>query len=428
MNTTVLNQSIALVSVILSVLSMLLLWVGSKVDHRTKRYFVAFYTWLILFACANLAGQLLRGRPGGGYRLALYGTNFLEFLCAGTLACIGCLYILSMVDPERNLRTVRWILAGLMGLHTGLLLLSQFTGLLYTIDANNLYQRGAWFPLALVSPAGMLLLGVWILIQRRDRLSRKQRLAFLSFMAIPLLAMVIQALIYGVYIVLLAMVISMFVMFLFVVSDQTESYYRQEQENARLKINLMLSQIQPHFLYNSLTVIRELISTDPKAAERGLGEFSDFLRHNMRSIDTDKPIPFRRELEHAKSYLSLQKLRFGDELSVVFDLECENFSLPTLTLQPIVENAVSHGIRESLSGVGTVTIQSREYPDRWELRVLDDGCGFDVESLNRDSNAGLGIRNVRDRLSRVCGGSLDLRSAPGKGTEATIILPKTEHS
>ena len=426
MNTMVLNQSIALVSVILSVLSMLLLWVGSKVDHRTKRYFVSFYTRLVLFACANLAGQLLRGHPGGGYRLALYGANFLEFLCAGILACIGCRYILSMVDPERSLRAARWILAGLMGLHTVLLVASQFTGLLYTIDAGNLYRRGTWFPLALVSPAGMLLLGAWILIQRRDRLSRKQRLALLSFMAIPLLGMVLQLFFYGVYIVLLSTVISMFVMFLFLVSDQTERYYQQEQENTRLKINLMLSQIQPHFLYNSLTVIRELISTDPKTAEAALGEFSDFLRHNMRSIDTDKPIPFRRELEHAKSYLSLQKLRFGDELSVVFDLECENFSLPTLTLQPIVENAVSHGIRESVSGVGTVTIQTREYPDRWELRVIDDGCGFDPDALSRESNAGLGIRNVRDRLGRVCGGRLEIRSAPGKGTDALILLPKHE--
>ena len=110
---------------------------------------------------------------------------------------------------------------------------------------------------------------------------------------------------------------------------------------------------------------------------------------------------------------------------MAYDLESTDFRLPTLTLQPLVENAVTYGVRKSETGRGTVTIRSREYPDRWEVSVTDDGPGFVPDSLPGDSERShVGLRNVRERLKHTCGGELRIDSVLGEGTTATIILPK----
>lgn len=144
----------------------------------------------------------------------------------------------------------------------------------------------------------------------------------------------------------------------------------------------------------------------------------------MDSLSLREPVAFSTELEHTKAYLDLEQLRFVDELTVVYDLECTDFLLPTLTLQPLVENAVNHGIRSKESGTGTVTIASRELPDRYEVSVTDDGPGFDPDEKPDDSRSHIGLENVRSRLRSLCGGELRIASRPGHGSQVTIALPK----
>lgn len=203
-------------------------------------------------------------------------------------------------------------------------------------------------------------------------------------------------------------------------------FVREHEEALRAgqRIQLALSQIKPHFLYNALSTIEELCESDPKAARMATAMFSDYLHGNIDAIDRMNAIPFSRELEHTKLYLEIERLRFGDALNVRYDTACMNFSLPALTLEPLVENAVRHGVRKNERGMGTVTIASRETRDYYEASVTDDGPGFEPSDLPDDRNH-VGIRNVRDRLQSVCGGSLKIVSAPGQGTTATIIIPKT---
>ena len=145
----------------------------------------------------------------------------------------------------------------------------------------------------------------------------------------------------------------------------------------------------------------------------------------MDSLSENEPIPFTTELEHVKHFLALQQLRFEAALDVEYDLECTDFRLPTLTLQPIVENAVTYGVRKNPKGKGKVIIRSREYSDRWEVRVIDNGPGFVPETIPEDRyRSHIGIQNVRERLRYSIGGDLQMHSALGKGTTAIIILPK----
>ena len=187
---------------------------------------------------------------------------------------------------------------------------------------------------------------------------------------------------------------------------------------------IMLSQIRPHFLYNSLGAIRDLC--DAQEAKEAVDQFSLYLKGNMDALNTGGTIPFLAELEHTKAYLELEQLRFMDALRVEYDIACTDFELPTLTLQPIVENAVRHGARGAEQDVGTVKIATREYPDRWKIIVTDDGPGFDPENPRpkNDGRTHIGIRNVRERLKSVSGGELRIESRPGKGTVATLVIPK----
>ena len=201
----------------------------------------------------------------------------------------------------------------------------------------------------------------------------------------------------------------------------------REHEDALVtgqRVQQMLSQIKPHFLHNALTLIIDLCDTAPQKAKAATVEFSRYLRGNMESIDRTGPISFEKELEHTKLYLNIEQMRFAGDLQVRYDIACTGFSLPALTVEPLAENAVRHGVREKPDGRGTVVIATRETPDGYEITVTDDGPGFDPDRLPEDGQMHVGIANVRERLRQIVDGSLEYRSAPGEGTAAIIRIPK----
>lgn len=200
---------------------------------------------------------------------------------------------------------------------------------------------------------------------------------------------------------------------------------KMEKELMESKIAIMISQIQPHFLYNSISSIQELCLSEPEKAYEGLAQFAHFLRGNMDSLSSTKPIPFEQELRHVKNYLALEKIRFEERLDVVYDLEEEGFFIPSLTLQPIVENAVRYGISKKKEG-GTVVISTYSTEDAMVVTVTDNGVGFDVEAVKnvQDGRSHIGMENVRKRLKSQCGGRIEVESVVGEGTVVQLILPK----
>ena len=143
----------------------------------------------------------------------------------------------------------------------------------------------------------------------------------------------------------------------------------------------------------------------------------------MDSLESKAPIPFEQELLHVENYLALEHQRFQDRLKVVYEITARDFSIPSLTLQPVVENAVRHGVLRREEG-GTVTIRTEETADAYLVTVSDDGLGFPDKLEGEDNQSHIGIKNVRERLRLLCGGTLTLRSTPGRGTAAAITIPK----
>lgn len=196
-----------------------------------------------------------------------------------------------------------------------------------------------------------------------------------------------------------------------------------EKELVESRVAIMLSQIQPHFLYNSISCIQELCLMEPRKAYDALAQFAHFLRGNMDSLTSTEPIPFEQELRHVKNYLALEKIRFDERLSVVYQIDEEGFFIPALTIQPMVENAVRYGISKKRTG-GTVTISTHRREDKIVVTIADDGVGFDLSKpIGRsDGRSHIGIENVRKRLKSQCNGRLEINSSP-KGTVVDIFLP-----
>ena len=192
-----------------------------------------------------------------------------------------------------------------------------------------------------------------------------------------------------------------------------------QTELEKSKTAIMLSQIQPHFLYNSLGAIRELCRQDPEDAREALRIFITYLRANMESIQREHMIHFSKELEHISAYLQLEKLRFGDDLMVEYDIQEDDFFIPSLTIQPLIENAVKHGLCGREEG-GTVTLHTHREGERIVITIQDDGVGFNVEEL--DEKEHLGLNNVQKRLKNIVDGDMNIVSELNVGTVVTITI------
>lgn len=205
--------------------------------------------------------------------------------------------------------------------------------------------------------------------------------------------------------------------------------HKLEKELEESRIALMLSQIQPHFIFNILGTIRGLCRENPEQAWRGLGDFSSYLRANMNALTNEKSIPFRRELAHVEAYVRLEQMRMGEKLNVVYDIQEKEFSLPPLLLQPLVENAVKHGLFYKANG-GTIIIRSRQMDGKIILSVQDDGVGFEesAKEADFDQREHHGLHNVRTRAEKMLGGSLRIHSDPEQGSTVTLEFPVNNHS
>lgn len=187
------------------------------------------------------------------------------------------------------------------------------------------------------------------------------------------------------------------------------------------RIRIMISQIQPHFLYNTLTTIQALCQENPRKAAAITGRFATYLRQNIDSLNSTALIPFRRELDHTLVYAQIEMERFPN-IHLDYEIEDEDFLLPALTVQPLVENAIRHGVRGMPKG--QIDIATRRLPEGHEITIRDNGRGFSSREMPGAEGTHIGIANVRERLQRLCGGSMTIESGAGKGTCVTIRIPE----
>ena len=194
--------------------------------------------------------------------------------------------------------------------------------------------------------------------------------------------------------------------------------------NAQLadsRIATMMSQIRPHFVYNTLGSIEQLCKLDPPKAGELVHNFAKYLRGNFGELDNPKPILMSQEMEHVRHYISIENVRFPD-MTFTFEMNSDDFYIPALTIQPIVENAIKHGLMKLRNG-GTIRVATYETDTAYYISVEDDGVGFDTNVL-LDDRKHVGIRNIRERLKVMVNGTLEIESKIGVGTKVVVKIPK----
>ena len=217
---------------------------------------------------------------------------------------------------------------------------------------------------------------------------------------------------------------SAMILFLFILNDQLEQYLKQREENLESQAKILVLQMRPHFIYNTMTSIYYLCEQDPKKAMKTIEAFTNYLRKNFSAIAKQGTIPFSEELSHVRTYLEIEKTRFEGNLFVDFDIAHDAFRVPPLTLQPIVENSVKYGVDPELAPLH-IFISTKETASGSEITVSDTGPGFSEsrENPDNDREPHIALNNIRERLSILCDGTLTISPREGGGTVVTIFIP-----
>ncbi len=335
--------------------------------------------------------------------------------CARPIMALG--FILVIV-PIKSGKMIIWIPALINAI---VYFTAFFSGIAFSFNSANEFQRG---PLGFTCHITSAFYTALILIEifRVFRESRfLEGMVLILCMIACLMAVVVETAGLGLHLVNTATVISctFYYMFLNIQITRSEKS-RQEELMAMQRSELMLSQIKPHFMYNTLGIIRHLCNHDPALAGKTVESFAEFLRGNMKSIDEKEAIPFERELEHAKAYTQIEMLRY-ENVTVEYEINDTDFRLPALSLQPIVENAIRHGVRDL--DEGKVCVKTLRDGDYHVIIVSDNGEGFDMSATPQGNGNHVGMKNVRERIKTMCGGEFLVDSNPNRGTKITIKIP-----
>ncbi|MCQ2501727.1 MAG: histidine kinase, partial [Lachnospiraceae bacterium] len=361
-------------------------------------------------------------------RLSNYSVFALEFV----LLMIITEYIYNIVkdvNPEYSDRN-RKIVIGLMGADLLLLASNPLTHLFFSIDAQNVYHRSGTFWISMTLAFLAFVVCAIILKDNWKLLERNSKAEIILFLVCPLIGALIQLFVYGISFINFGITISVFAAYGAYMVRLNKWRKANELQLLQSQTYMLSSQIKPHFLFNSLNVIQDLIEEDPDTAIVAVNRFSKYLRTGLKIESMDSMVPLKTEMEFVDNYLYLEKLRHGERIKVVKNIEPDlNFKIPFLTIQPLVENAVRHGICKKIKG-GTITIAIYRIKDGYEITIEDDGVGYlPIENEEKEWNpedgasTGVGTTNVRKRLSMMCNGTMEIDSEPGKGTKVIIRIP-----
>lgn len=293
------------------------------------------------------------------------------------------------------------------------------TGILFSIDADNTFTWGPLNQLPDSLVAIQIALSLPLALEQPPKGKKLAGFAtWVSIMALPLIALALELCWPTLMFIYPAASLSLLLVYTAMQSNQEQELREKRLELAESQSRMLSSQITSHFMFNSLQAVRELCIQNPARAASAIETFSDYLRGSLDVAGKNGGlVPLSQEISHVKAYLKLEQIDTAGAFKVEWALADKTFRLPALTVQPLVENAVRHGIGSSQNGI--ITISSWEDEAGHHVSVKDNGRGITPE---KSAGLGIALDNVRTRLSLLCNGTLLLESGP-QGTTATITIP-----
>ena len=292
---------------------------------------------------------------------------------------------------------------------------------IFFVSEDGIFNRGKLYFSSLIFLLISFSFIITLIIKYKKLLSIRTILSIAFYLIISVTARVIN--IY--YINLAISYVGITIVLLLVYSNiYLQKNYELEANKTLLekqKLDNAISRVEPHFMFNVLSSIYYIVDKDPKLAKEAINDFSKYMRDSIESIDKPQIISFKEELEYCRNYLSLEQMRYGDELSIHYDLKIDDFFVLRFSLQPIIENAIKHGTSQNKNG-GNLWIESYSEDKYNIVCIRDDGPGFDINILNSTNR--IGIKNVKYRIQNLIHGDIIFESIENKGTVVKVYFPK----
>lgn len=400
--------------------------IGKSPDKRSARWVIALITCLMLLLISNLVNRLSMGsdavRNPAVIRAAVWFTYFFGFLemplAAEFLTCL--------IEWRSGIEGLLWkyIEWGFFGIGVGIITVNLHNGFLYSIDEAGVFLPQPLIVLpSVVSMVGVII-SVGVVMRFIKYLVKFEKAAFIAFLVLPFAAIGFNLVRGDSSFVMPAFTVSVLMLYFSYEFSAREYRIELEQTLADRQITMFCHQIQPHFVFNSLALIKYQCRTAPETAIGTIDEFSDYLRDSTDLMTSTRCVSAERELDLVRHYISLQKLRFED-IDYRVEIDDTDFMIPPFAIQTLVENSITHGLRGHAGPAPYISVKTYKSRGRHVIEIEDNGSGFDVKELEDKTDSGhVGLLNTEERIRLMCGGWMKIASEPGKGTKVTVTIPE----
>ena len=394
-------------------------------DRWSKNYFITFFSLLTVCVCSCFVSTFFYGKPGFAQVEKI--SCYIESLLISVLMPIPTFLLLhSCKEKLLDSKFLRAVIT-LWGVYVVVLGIGMFTDFFFIVTEENTFIRTKWFPLIVILLALIMLVNIVGLIRRRKKLSKRYFVAFLIYLLPMTVFIIIHAYVDIELTLFLGVGICALSMYSLIVSDHIQRVFHQqreiaeqEREIARQRAGVMVLQMRPHFIYNTMMSIYYLCKQDADKAQQVTLDFTTYLRKNFTAIAGEELVPFKDELEHTRAYLAVEQAQHEDMLYVEYDTPHVNFSVPPLTLQPLVENAVKH----SLDPNGDpLRIYVRTQQTDTDSEIIVENNGIDYQPAD-DNEPHIALSNIQQRLKMMCKGELTITPREGGGTVVKVSIPQ----
>jgi len=409
---------------ILSLFIILIIYSGflrdKSINADSESAISAFCCVLFLVAmglATDFLAWMVQGLPE--YRVVNEITNHIYYLVGPSTLMAYWIYCVDLTQTENTPFYKKvYLLQGIV--YAGAILaalLNIFFGFYFTVGRDGVYQRteGSFIINAIFNFI-MMIITVTLIVKSSS--SRRDKTILIIMGIAPIIASIIQIIYFGVSVLftlnaLLSMIIYSYI------------HYQRTEKMVQQKIKIMQAQLQPHFIYNGMISIRTLIKKSPADAVAAMDHFIGYLRGSIEMFGKETLVSITDELQFAVDYLEIEKTRFGGKIDYEVINETDDiFLVPPISIQPLVENSVRHGIRQSESGMGKVTIHLYRDSKNYVIEIKDAGVGFDPDAVANDERIHVGISNTESRIRMLLGGELTVESTIGLGTTVKIVIPR----
>ncbi len=387
------------------------------VDRWSKHFFITYFGILVIYTVFGAGEAFIMNRSDASSVLLFIG--YFESLLSSLLILLMTAYLLHCCQEKWQHSPLFGAVAALWTIFFILISIIPFTTWFYYYTPECEFHRGPFYSLLVILIEAMNLLILAGVFRRRSRLSRRYYYSFL-IVFLPLTVIGFIHFFVSVFFFLaICIVIFALAMYALILSDQIDQTMRQQREIAHQRASIMVLQMRPHFIYNTMMSIYYLCKQDADLAQRVTLDFTAYLRKNFTALASDELIPFSDELEHTRAYLAVEQAQFEDTLFVDYDTPHIDFRLPPLTLQPIAENAVKHGMDPDAEPLH-ILIRTRQTGSGSEIIVENNGADFEPSD---DSEPHIALKNIQQRLAMMCRGELEVTPREGGGTVVKVTIP-----